>query len=49
MVLQSICCALAAFEFIDPIHRRQDSLNGGSARRKASTNTQHKAKQHKHT
>jgi hypothetical protein len=28
------------FQFLDPIHSRQDPLDGGSARRKASTHTQ---------
>jgi hypothetical protein len=28
------------FQFLDPIHRRQDSLDEGSARRKAATCTQ---------
>jgi hypothetical protein len=32
----ALCWALAAFQFLDPIHSRQDSLDGGSARRKAS-------------
>jgi hypothetical protein len=27
-------------QFLDPIHSRQDSLDGGSARRKAATCTQ---------
>jgi hypothetical protein len=31
-----------SFKFINPIHSRQDSLDGGSARRKASTYTQKK-------
>jgi hypothetical protein len=28
------------FQFFDPIYSRQDSLDGGSARRKVSTYTQ---------
>jgi hypothetical protein len=38
----AICWALVAFLFLflDPISSRQDSLDGGSARRKASTYTQ---------
>jgi hypothetical protein len=31
---------LAAFQFLDPIHRRYDSLDGGSAHSKAATYTQ---------
>jgi hypothetical protein len=33
----ALCWALAVFQFLNLIYRRQDSLNGGSARRKAST------------
>jgi hypothetical protein len=32
--------ALAAFQFLNPIQSRYDSLDGGSARPKASTYTQ---------
>jgi hypothetical protein len=32
----ALCWAVAAFQFPDLIHRRQVSLNGGSARRKGS-------------
>jgi hypothetical protein len=32
-------------QFLDPIHSRQDSLDGGSARRKAATYTQNKRTQ----
>jgi hypothetical protein len=28
---------LVTIQFLDPIHSRQDSLDGGSARRKAAT------------
>jgi hypothetical protein len=31
---------LATFQFLNPIHNRKDSLDGGSARGKASTYTQ---------
>jgi hypothetical protein len=31
------------FQFRDPIHSRYESLDGGSARRKASTHTQNNA------
>jgi hypothetical protein len=40
MAVQSCCWNLAAFSFLNPIHSRQDSLDGGSARRKAATYTQ---------
>jgi hypothetical protein len=30
------------FQFLGPVHSRQDSLNGGSARRKAAIYTQNK-------
>jgi hypothetical protein len=33
----AICWVLADFQFLDPIRSRQDSLVGGSARRKAAT------------
>jgi hypothetical protein len=33
----ALCWALAAFQFLDPTHSRYDSLDGGSARCKAST------------
>jgi hypothetical protein len=37
----AVCWTLAAFfQFLDPIHSRYDSLDGGSARRKAATYTQ---------
>jgi hypothetical protein len=29
-----------SFHFLDPVHSRHDSLDGGSAERKASTDTQ---------
>jgi hypothetical protein len=32
-----LCWALVVFQFLNPIHSRQDSLDRGSARRKAST------------
>jgi hypothetical protein len=35
---------LVSLQFLNPIHNRQDSLDGGSARRKAATYTE----QHKH-
>jgi hypothetical protein len=39
MALQSFGLALAVFQFLNPIHTPQDSLDGGSARRKAVTYT----------
>jgi hypothetical protein len=33
------------FQFLNPIHSRQDSLEGGSARRKAATYIQNKRRQ----
>jgi hypothetical protein len=42
----ALCWALAAFQFLDPIHNRQDSLGGGSATRKASTYIQNKRTQY---
>jgi hypothetical protein len=36
----ALCWALVAFQFFNPIHSRKDSLDGGSARRKAATYTQ---------
>jgi hypothetical protein len=40
MALQPFVGSWLRFQFLDPIHSRQDSLDGGSARRKASTYTQ---------
>jgi hypothetical protein len=34
-----LCCAMAAFQFLNRIRRRQDSLGGGSARHNATTYT----------
>jgi hypothetical protein len=42
MALQPFVGPWLLFQFLDPIHSRQDSLDGGSARRKASTYTQNK-------
>jgi hypothetical protein len=39
-----LCWTLTAFSVFDPIHSRYDSLDGGSARRKAATYTE----QYKH-
>jgi hypothetical protein len=39
MVLQPFVGPWPLFQFLDPIHSRQVSLDGGSARRKASTYT----------
>jgi hypothetical protein len=36
----AICWVLAAFQFFELLHSRQDSLEGWSARRKAATYTQ---------
>jgi hypothetical protein len=36
----ALCCALAVSSVFNPIHSRLDSLDGESARRKASTYTQ---------
>jgi hypothetical protein len=41
----ALCWALAAFQFLDLLHGRQDSLDGGSACYKASTLH---TEQHKH-
>jgi hypothetical protein len=40
MALQTFVGPWPLFQFLDPMHIRQDSLDGGSARRKASTYTQ---------
>jgi hypothetical protein len=40
MALQPFVGSWPLFQFLDPIHSRQDSLDGGSARREASTYTQ---------
>jgi hypothetical protein len=37
MILQPFVGPWPLFQFLNPIHSRQDSLDGGSARRKAST------------
>jgi hypothetical protein len=37
-----LCWALATFHYRKPMHCRQDNLDGGSARSKASTYTQNK-------
>jgi hypothetical protein len=37
MALQPFARPWSIFQFLDPIHSRQDSLDGASARRKAST------------
>jgi hypothetical protein len=47
----ALCWALAAFQLLNPIHSRQDSLDGGSARHKDSTYTQNntnRIKAHRH-
>jgi hypothetical protein len=36
----TLCWALAAFQFLDTMHSREDYLDGGSARRKTATYTQ---------
>jgi hypothetical protein len=45
MVLQSFVRPWPLIQFLDPIHSRQDSLDGGSARRKAATYTQNERTQ----
>jgi hypothetical protein len=40
MALQPFVGPWPIFQFLDPIRGRQDSLDGGWARRKASTYTQ---------
>jgi hypothetical protein len=40
MALQPFVGPWPLFEFLDPIHSQYDSLDGGSARHKASTYTQ---------
>jgi hypothetical protein len=40
MALQPFVEPWPLFQFIDPIHSRWDSLDGGSTRRKAATRTQ---------
>jgi hypothetical protein len=42
MSLPSFCWTLAAFQLLNPIYIRQDSLDGGSTSRKAATYTQNK-------
>jgi hypothetical protein len=39
MALQSFVGPWPLFQFLDPTHSRQDTLDGGSARRKAATYT----------
>jgi hypothetical protein len=41
MALQSFVWPWTLFQFLNPLHSRQDSLAGGSARHKAATYTQH--------
>jgi hypothetical protein len=43
--LQSFCWTWPLFQFLNPIHSRQDPLDGESVRRKASTYTQNKGTQ----
>jgi hypothetical protein len=45
MVLPSFVGTRPLFQFVNPIHSRLDSLDGGSARRKAATFTQNKRTQ----
>jgi hypothetical protein len=40
MALKPYVGSWLLFQFLDPIHSRQDSLDGGSAGRKAATYTQ---------
>jgi hypothetical protein len=40
MALQPFVGPWPLFQFLDPIHNGQDTLDGGSARRKAATYTQ---------
>jgi hypothetical protein len=40
MALQTFCWTLTRFQFLNPIHSRQDTLEGGSAHRKATVYTQ---------
>jgi hypothetical protein len=40
MALQPFVVPLPIFQFLDPIHSRQDSLDGGSVRCKTATYTQ---------
>jgi hypothetical protein len=40
MALQPFVGSWPLFQFLDPKHSRQDSFDGGSARRKAATCTQ---------
>jgi hypothetical protein len=40
--LYSPCAPWCLFQFLNPIHSRQDSLDGGLASRKAATYTQNK-------
>jgi hypothetical protein len=42
MALELFVGLLPLFPFLNPTHSRQDSLDGGSARRKAATYTQNK-------
>jgi hypothetical protein len=44
MALQPFVGSCSLFQFSNPIHSRQDSLDGGSARRQASTYTQNNTK-----
>jgi hypothetical protein len=49
MAIQAFVRLWQLFEFLDPIHSRQDSWDGGSARCKACTYTQNKTTQNKST
>jgi hypothetical protein len=45
----ALCWALSAFQILNPIHSRYDSLNGGSARCKTATYIQNNTTQNKRT
>jgi hypothetical protein len=49
MALQPFVGPSPLFQFLDPIHSGYDSLDGGSARRKASTFTKNNQTQNKRT
>jgi hypothetical protein len=44
MALQSFVGPWPLFQFLNPTHSRQDSLDGGTVLRKAATYTQNKTK-----
>jgi hypothetical protein len=46
MALQPFVELWPIFQFLDPVHSQSDSLDGGSARRKAATYTQNNTNAH---